>query len=147
MNGIIIGLATSDTVVLTSKGGQIVPCSGLEPKPHGLEKLALCPTVDLSTAWCKSGPVRSASPLISGRGPCAGRVLVIDHCGHEIYARMPDDCCGVLAIGDDTTGVCGHILAHRGIPVLGIVDGDRDVIVPSAFATGFGNCRSPGRTR
>ena len=47
---------------------------------------------------------------------------------------MPDDCCGVLAIGDDTTGVCGHILAHRGIPVLGIVDGDRDVIVPPAFA-------------
>jgi hypothetical protein len=49
---------------------------------------------------------------------------------------MPDDCCGVLAIGDDTTGVCGHILAHRGIPVLGIVDGDRDVIVPPAFAAG-----------
>jgi hypothetical protein len=63
-------------------------------------------------------------------------VLVIDHCGHEIYARMPDDCCGVLAIGDDTTGVCGHILAHRGIPVLGIVDGDQDVIVRPAFAVG-----------
>jgi hypothetical protein len=134
VNGIIIGLATSDTVVLTSKEGRIVPCSGLEPKPHGLEKLALCPPVNLSTAWCKSGTVRSASPLISGKAPGAGRVLVIDHCGHEIYARMPDDCCGVLAIGDDTTGVCGHILAHRGIPVLGIVDGDRDVIVPPAFA-------------
>jgi hypothetical protein len=63
-------------------------------------------------------------------------VLVIDHCGHEIYTRLPDDCCGVLAIGDDTTGVCGHILAHRGIPVLGIVDGDRDMIVPPAFADG-----------
>ena len=63
-------------------------------------------------------------------------MLVIDHCGHEIYARMPDDCCGVLAIGDDTTSVCGHILAHRGIPVPGIVDGDRDVIVPPAFAAG-----------
>jgi len=136
VNGIIIGLATSDTVVLTSKGGRIVPRSGLEPKTHGLEKLALCHPVDLATAWCKSGPVRSASPLISGRAPGAGRVLVIDHCGHEIYARMPDDCCGVLAIGDDTTGVCGHILAHRGIPVMGIVDGDRDVIVPPAFAPG-----------
>jgi hypothetical protein len=49
---------------------------------------------------------------------------------------MPDDCCGVLAIGDDTTVVCGHICAHRGIPVLGIVDGDRDVIIPPAFAPG-----------
>jgi hypothetical protein len=61
---------------------------------------------------------------------------VIDHCGHEIYAKMPEDCCGVLAIGDDTTAVSGHICAHRGIPVLGIVDGDRDTIVPSAFAPG-----------
>jgi hypothetical protein len=61
---------------------------------------------------------------------------VIDHCGHEIYSKMPDDCSGVLAIGDDTTAVCGHICAHRGIPVLGIVDGDRDAIVPSAFAPG-----------
>ncbi|MDD1711610.1 MAG: DUF2117 domain-containing protein [Methanoregulaceae archaeon] len=136
VNGIIIGLATSETVVLTSTGGRIVPCSGLEPKPHGLEKLALCPPVNLSTAWCKSGKVRSASPVISGKVPGGGRVLVIDHCGHEIYARMPDDCCGVLAIGDDTTSICGHILAHRGIPVLGIVDGDRDVIVPPAFADG-----------
>jgi len=49
---------------------------------------------------------------------------------------MPEDCCGVLAIGDDTTTVCGHICTHRGIPVLGIIDGDRDVIVPSAFAPG-----------
>jgi hypothetical protein len=49
---------------------------------------------------------------------------------------MPEDCCGVLAIGDDTTAVSGHICAHRGIPVLGIVDGDRDTIVPSAFAPG-----------
>jgi hypothetical protein len=136
VNGIIIGQASSDTVVLTSKDGQVVPGSGLEPKTHGLEKLALCRPVDLSTAWCKSGPVRSAVPLIAGKAPGVGRVLVIDHCGHEIYARMPDDCCGVLAIGDDTTGVCGHILAHRGIPVLGIVDGDPDVIIPSAFAGG-----------
>ena len=42
----------------------------------------------------------------------------------------------MLAIGDDTTAVSGHICSHRGIPVLGIVDGDRDTIVPSAFAPG-----------
>ncbi len=136
VNGIIIGQATADVVVLKSTGGRIEPCSGLKPKTHGLEKLALCHPVDVSTAWCKSGPVRSAAPRISKKAYGFGRVLVIDHCGHEIYARMPDDCCGVLAIGDDTTGVCGHILAHRGIPVLGIVDGDRDAILPPAFAPG-----------
>ncbi len=136
VNGIVIGRAAEDVVVLRSSGGRIVPCSGLEPKPHGLEKLALTRPGDITTAWCKSGPIRSAAPLLKGKVSGTGRVAVIDHCGHEIYTRMQDDCCGVLAIGDDTTAVCGHILAHRGIPVFGIVDGDRDVIVPSAFAPG-----------
>lgn len=136
VNGIVIGRATAEVVVLRSTGYLIEPRSGLEPKPHGLEKLSLDRNFDISTAWCKSGPIRSAAPRIKGRVPCNGRVLVIDHCGHELYARIPEDCCGVLAIGDDTTGVCGHICSHRGIPVLGIVDGDRDAIVPSAFAPG-----------
>jgi hypothetical protein len=136
VNGIVIGRATEDVVVLKSRGGIVEPCSGLEPKPHGLEKLSLDQSIDISTAWCKSGPIRTAAPRMNGKAPGSGRVLVIDHCGHEIYARMPEDCCGVLAIGDDTTAVSGHICAHRGIPVLGIVDGDRDTIVPSAFAPG-----------
>jgi hypothetical protein len=136
VNGIVIGRATADVVVLQRTGTAIEPIYGLDPKPHGLEKVSLGRDFDISTAWCKSGPIRSANPLLKDRVPSRGRVLVIDHCGHEIYARIPEDCCGVLAIGDDTTGVCGHICSHRGIPVLGIVDGDRDVIVPSAFAPG-----------
>jgi hypothetical protein len=136
VNGIVIGRATEDVVVLRSRGGRVEPYSGLEPKPHGLEKLSLNQSIDISTAWCKSGPIRSVSPHTDGKAPSSGRVLVIDHCGHEIYARMPEDCCGVLAIGDDTTAVSGHICAHRGIPVLGIVDGDLDTIVPSAFSPG-----------
>jgi len=136
VNGIVIGRATADVVTIRNAGGIIEPCSGLDPKPHGLEKLSTGGDVDISTAWCKSGPVRLTQPQAGDRASPAGRVLVIDHCGHEIYRRMPEDCCGVLAIGDDTTAVCGHICTHRGIPVLGIVDGDRDVIVPSAFAPG-----------
>jgi hypothetical protein len=136
VNGIVIGRATADVVVLKSSEGIIEPCSGLSPKPHGLEKLSLTKSIDIATAWCKSGPIRSAAPLKNRKAPSSGRILVIDHCGHEIYSRMPEDCCGVLAIGDDTTAVSGHICAHRGIPVLGIVDGDRDTVVPSAFAPG-----------
>ncbi|MCX6683939.1 MAG: DUF2117 domain-containing protein, partial [Methanoregula sp.] len=136
VNGIVIGRATAEVVVLQSTGYSIQPHSGLEPKPHGLEKLSLNRNFDISTAWCKSGPIRSVVPRMKGRVTGHGRVLVIDHCGHELYARIPEECCGVLAIGDDTTGVCGHICSHRGIPVLGIVDGDEDTIVPSAFAPG-----------
>jgi hypothetical protein len=136
MNGIVIGRATADVVVLMKREGRIEACSGLEPKLHGLEKLAAHQNIDISTAWCKSGLIRSGVPHVNGKAPGSGRVLVIDHCGHEIYARMPEDCCGVLAIGDDTTAVSGHICAHRGIPVFGITDGDRDTIVPSGFAPG-----------
>jgi hypothetical protein len=136
VNGIVIGRATEDVVVLRSRDGIVEPSSGLEPKPHGLEKLSLNQSIDISTAWCKSGSIRSTAPHRNRQVSRSGRIVVIDHCGHEIYSRMPEDCCGVLAIGDDTTAVSGHICAHRGIPVLGIVDGDLDTIVPSAFAHG-----------
>jgi hypothetical protein len=136
VNGIIIGRATRDVVVLRSGRGRIEPVSGLLPKPHGLEKLQGRGSIDVSSAWCKSGAVRSAA---ARHGSCAGRygrVMAIDHCGHEIYAQMSPDCCGVLAIGDDTTAVCGHICSHRGIPVLGITDNDADTILPPSFAPG-----------
>jgi hypothetical protein len=137
VNGIIIGRATADTVILRSlDDGGIEPVRGLLPKIHGIEKLTLGSPADLATAWCKSGPIRSAPPKPGSQTVRSGIVVVIDHCGHEIYQRIRPDCCGVLAIGDDTTAVCGHICAHRGIPVLGIVDGDRDAIVTESFAPG-----------
>jgi hypothetical protein len=136
VNGIVIGTATGDPVVIAERDGTVTPVSGLDMKPHGIEKLERTGVTDIGTAWCKSGHIRTGLPQQGEAARAAGRVLVIDHCGHDIYRLMPDDCCGVLAIGDDTTAVCGHVCSHRGIPVLGIVDGDIDVIVPSAFARG-----------
>jgi len=137
VNGLIIGRATADTVVLrTVDRCEIEPVSGIIPKVHGIDKIVQQGKIDLTTAWCKSGQIRAALPREGERAVRAGRVIVIDHCGHEIYQRVRPDCCGVLAIGDDTTAVCGHICAHRGIPVLGIVDGDRDTIVSEAFPSG-----------
>ncbi len=136
VNGIVIGRATAEMVELRESGGRIEGVSGLDPKPHGLEKLHRNGVAGISTAWCKSGAVRSAPAKDGGSAPWQGRVAVIDHCGHTIYHKLGTDCCGVLAIGDDTTAVCGHICLHRGIPVLGITDHDRDTILPSAFAPG-----------
>jgi hypothetical protein len=62
VNGIVIGRATAEVVVLHSNGSLIEPRFGLEPKPHGLEKVSLGRDFDISTAWCKSGPIRSAAP-------------------------------------------------------------------------------------
>ena len=134
VNGIVIGRATENTIILRRNGSSIEVVRGIIPKEHGIEKLREM-NPDLSTAWCKSGRIRSALPFSSARKSALyGRVVVIDHCGHELYAKLGPDCCGVLAIGDDTTAVCGHICAHRGIGVLGIIDGDQDSVLPSAFA-------------
>ena len=35
----------------------------------------------------------------------------------------------VITIGDDTTTICGDILARFGVRVIGITDGDRDEIL------------------
>ncbi|MDN7011676.1 DUF2117 domain-containing protein [Methanoculleus sp. FWC-SCC3] len=136
VNGIVIGTATAETVILASENGNLRAVSGLDPKPHGFEKLLRADLPDIQTAWCKSGPVRSSPPRQGERARCGGRVAVIDHCGHTLYREIGEDVCGVLAVGDDTTAVCGHICSHSGIPVFGVVDGDADTIVKPGYAPG-----------
>ena len=136
VEGIVIGTATADTAVIRKGRAGIEAVSGLLPKAHGLEKLVRLGELDLSRAWCKSGPVRRAPPGKGGQAPAAGRIVVIDHCGHDLYRALVHGTCGVLAIGDDTTAVCGHICAHRGLPVFGVVDGDLDGLVAARFAPG-----------
>jgi hypothetical protein len=136
VEGIVIGTATAETVVLRPGRSGIQAVSGLRPKAHGMEKLARLGRIDLPRAWCKSGPVRRALPRRGGSAPPSGRIAVIDHCGHDLYRAITPDTCGVLAIGDDTTAVCGHICTHRGIPVFGVVDGDLDGLLATGFPSG-----------
>jgi hypothetical protein len=139
INGIVIGQATAGTVIIRVNCGVPEPVSGIRIKPHGLEKLAISGPVDPGTAWCKSGAVRRSGPshkIHETDVPGNGRVLVIDHCGVDIYRKIGEGVAGVLAIGDDTTAVCGHICAHLGIPVFGIVDGDEDGVIDPAYAAG-----------
>ncbi len=136
VNGIVIGQATGPEVVIRKEGGAVIPVSGMQAKDHGLEKLADQPITDLSRIWCKSGSVRTASPRTGEPRTGPGRVLFVDHCGHRLYEAITPETRGIVSIGDDTTAVCGHIAAHLGIPVLGIIDGDADGIVPASFAPG-----------
>ncbi|MCC7567406.1 MAG: DUF2117 domain-containing protein [Methanoregulaceae archaeon] len=136
VDGIVIGRARDTKVVLTQENGRIVPLSGLIPKIHGLEKIHRRGCLDVTKAWCKSGPVRRADPVTITQRRDEGLVVYIDHCGHELYSRVDDRTCGVVSVGDDTTAVCGHIGAHLGLPVLGVVDGDGDDVVGPRFAPG-----------
>jgi hypothetical protein len=139
VNGLVIGTATASTVVIRAWGGRLEPVSGLYPKPHGFEKLARLGPVFPARAWCKSGVVRRQNPCVRDgikSGISKGRVILVDHCGHGLYQELEGDVTGVLAIGDDTTSVCGHICAQRGVPVFGIVDGDADGVIAPRFAPG-----------
>jgi hypothetical protein len=136
VNGIVIGTATGGEVVLEDQHGQIVPRSGIKAKAHGLEKAIRNGQVDLASAWCKSGAVRGIHPSHIGKARPGGKVIFVDHCGHEVYRHLSGQVCGMVTVGDDTTAVCAHIGAHLGVPVLGIIDGDADSIVPAAFAPG-----------
>ncbi|MCG7854998.1 MAG: DUF2117 domain-containing protein [Methanoregulaceae archaeon] len=136
VNGIVIGQATATEVMLREEGGAIIPVSGMRPKEHGLEKLEGQPVTNLSMVWCKSGAIRTTHPAVREPRTGPGRVLFIDHCGHRIYDEITPGTCGIVSVGDDTTAVCGHIASHLGIPVLGIVDGDADGIVPASYAKG-----------
>jgi hypothetical protein len=137
VQGIVIGTALAEKVVIRSGKNGIEAVSGLLPKAHGLEKLACRGRIDLSRAWCKSGKVRRASPRKGGGSvPATGRILVIDHSAHDLYRSIHPDICGILAIGDDTTAVCGHICAHLGIPVFGVTDGDVDGLLAAGFSPG-----------
>jgi hypothetical protein len=136
VNGIVIGRACDTEVVLTQENGTIVALSGLIPKIHGMEKVHRRGGLDVASAWCKSGPVRRVSARTNVQRREEGRVVYIDHCGHQLYSRLDDRTCGIVSVGDDTTAVCGHIGAHLGLPVLGIVDGDGDGVVKPRFAPG-----------
>ena len=136
IDGIVIGHATGPDVVIRAVDGDIVPLSGLVPKPHGLEKISGNRYTDLSRVWCKSGQIRTGTPAPGRQRLATGRVLFLDHCGHQMYTRLTPGICGIVSVGDDTTTVCGHIAAHLGIPVFGIVDGDQDDIVSASFSPG-----------
>jgi len=136
VDGIVIGHATGPEVVLKASEGNIIPVSGIVPKIHGLEKIRVKHYDDLSRAWCKSGTIRRSGPAESFRRRHNGRVLFIDHCGHHLYTLLTPDVCGIVSVGDDTTAVCGHICSHLGIPVFGIIDGDRDGVVEGRYTSG-----------
>ena len=136
IDGIVIGHATGPEVVLRQVNGAIVPVAGLLPKPHGFEKISGRQYSDLSRVWCKSGRIRKRRSVPGGRRRATGRVLFLDHCGHEIYTKLSGGICGIVSVGDDTTAVCGHVASHLGIPVFGIIDGDRDDIVEESFFHG-----------
>jgi hypothetical protein len=145
INGLVIGRATADEIALVSDGTDLIAERGCVMKEHGVEKLRRRGPISLPDAWCTAGTLRSTTPGKPGRRRIrCGRILVLDHDACELYRRLSDDVCGILAIGDDTTAVALHIGAHLGLPVLGVTDGDGDELVAGTGAAGSLVVRATG---
>lgn len=135
INGIVVGRATGTEVVIVCKNCHIVEIQGAEVKEHGIEKLDRFGGVDLQAVKLASTNMlrrTEHTPRIRKTKGCG--VVFIDHAGMHVY-DLAHEVEGAVTVGDDTTAVVGDILYRFQIPVIGIVDGDADMILQNIHFT------------
>lgn len=134
-DGIIIGRATGGEIVIECEDRRISRTRGIEIKPHGLEKLERRGGIDLKTVkLATTSALRRMdhTPRITQR---TGKGMAfVDHSAINVYDRI-HDVEGAVTVGDDTTAIVGDILYRFGMPLIGITDGDRDVILDNGRIT------------
>ncbi|NPA63001.1 MAG: DUF2117 domain-containing protein [Methanococci archaeon] len=129
VNGVVVGKSESKDVILVAENGKLVDILGGKLKEGGVEKLE---NVDLKKAVIKTGILRRhpTKPKFKNENVKNGKVVLVNHAGEDIIDKIKDkDIVAVITIGDDTTTICGDILARFGVRVVGIVDGDEDEIL------------------
>jgi hypothetical protein len=158
INGIVIGRARGKSVVLVAKNGKLLKIINGELKEHGVEKLG---SVDLKKAIVKTGILRRHPSNIDKNRDMAnssnkssiykisknntkkeesnqslGDIIIVNHAGENVLEKIKNkNVSAVITIGDDTTIICGDILARFGIKIIGITDGDRDEILKNPIIT------------
>jgi hypothetical protein len=135
VDGIVVGRATGGEILIECKNGQIRRVGGTEIKTHGLEKLERLGCIDLKSVKLATIPSLRRTewtPRITNR---TGKGMTfIDHTAIHVYGRVCD-AEGAVTVGDDTTAIVGDILYRFQKPIIGITDGDRDVILDHARMT------------
>ncbi len=122
VNGTVVAKALESSVEIKAIDGKIVSIKGAEIKPHGLEKLQ---KMDLEKAIVRSGKIRRTRARPRIREQAGEGAAFIDHCAEDAFEAAQGASVAVT-VGDDTTAIAADILARLGVPVIGIVDGDRD---------------------
>ncbi|NJD53675.1 MAG: DUF2117 domain-containing protein [Candidatus Methanoperedens sp.] len=132
LDGVVIGEIITPDVGIVCRGGKITGLEGIRAKPHGLEKLENR-TIDLFTSKVKTGGIRRtrSKPRIKGISKYPNnKIAIIDHAAESTF-ELVHDAGLVITMGDDTTIIAADILARLGIPVIGIIDGDIDNVLPN----------------
>ena len=135
VNGIMVGRATKARIEFVCKNGYIIDIQGCRIKQHGIEKLDRFGYLDIGKAKIASTSSIRNSEKIPRIQPVKGSgVSFIDHAGMHVF-DLAHNVEGVVTVGDDTTTVVADILYRNQIPVIGIIDGDRDTILNNPHYT------------
>ena len=124
-NGLVVGKIYDKDVRIYAKDKKIEKIKGAKIKNHGLEKIK---EVDIFSLKVDS------TAGFETREPCIIRklegenILFINHDAYSIYKNL-SNLAGAVTVGDDTTRISGYILQRFGVPLIGIVDGDKDGVI------------------
>lgn len=135
VDGIIVGTALKTEIVLISKGKHLIEIQGAQIKEHGIEKLERFGGINLETVkLTTSSFLRGIEHIPRTKKTNGTKITFIDHAGMYVY-NLINDTKGVVTVGDDTTSIVGDIMYRFQIPVIGIIDGDEDIIHKKAHIT------------
>ena len=138
INSIVVGKAKGAPVILVSENNKLIDIINGEIKWHGIEKLG---EIDLKSAIVKTGVLRrhpsninknKKNKIMEEKNNLSneGEIIIVNHAGEDVLEKIKNKkVSAVITVGDDTTTICGDILARFNIKIIGITDGDRDDIL------------------
>jgi len=124
-NGLVVGKILDEEVRVYVKDNQVEEIQGVEIKKHGLEKIKKVDIFSLKVDSTNGFEEREAFIIRKLYGE---NILFINHDAYSIYKNL-SNLSGAVTVGDDTTRISGYILQRFGLPLIGIVDGDKDGII------------------
>jgi hypothetical protein len=124
-NGLVVGKIFDKDVKIYVRNNKIERIQGVEIKKHGLEKLK---KVDIFSLKVDSTDGFETKDVTKIRENVGENILFINHDAYSIYQNL-SNIAGAVTVGDDTTRISGYILQRFGVPIIGIVDGDKDGVI------------------
>jgi hypothetical protein len=124
INGNVIGRALDQSVTIRIDDGLPI-FEGVKVKEDGLRKVL---PFDLHDAMIRTGHIRRTKAVprsVDKRSN--GKIMLIDHCAEDSFFETKDASLAIT-VGDDTTRIAGALLYRKGMPIIGITDGDEDGI-------------------
>lgn len=131
VNGIIVGKAIEKNLIFICKNGKILDIKGAIIKENGIRKLD---KIDIKNA--KIDTIKILRDEVKNRASLKyapkEKIAFINHAGYDILRILDEEICCAVVVGDDTTTIVGDVLERFGIPIIGIVDGDKDELIKGA---------------